>query len=205
MYNLIEYSSNYSKTTGSLWFYSKDEGTNFNNIENIYNFKSFKYNAKLLGNAVAQLAPNQANGILRNAAIAVLLKYLSNIWRLFEMPLITCKVELKLKWSKYCVLTANDNDYANANSNIIIITIKDTKLYLLVVTLLVKDNRKLSKRFSKGFERSIYWSEFKTKSENKNTTNKYRYFLESNFVGVNRLFVLVYTNQDDDSKKNSKI
>ena len=121
------------------------------------------------------------------------------------MPLITCKVELKLKWSKYCVLTANDNDYANANSNIIIITIKDTKLYLLVVTLLAKDNRKLSKRFSKGFERSIYWSEFKTKSENKNTTNKYRYVLESNFVGVNRLFVLVYTNQDDDSKKNSKI
>ena len=121
------------------------------------------------------------------------------------MPLITCKVELKLKWSKYCVLTANDSDYANANSNIIIITIKDTKLYLLVVTLLAKDNRKLSKRFSKGFERSIYWSEFKTKSENKNTTNKYRYVLESNFVGVNRLFVLVYTNQDDDSKKNSKI
>ena len=102
-------------------------------------------------------------------------------------------------------MTANDNDYANANSNIIIITIKDTKLYLLVVTLLAKDNRKLSKRFSKGFERSIYWSEFKTKSENKNTTNKYRYVLESNFVGVNRLFVLVYTNQDDDSKKNSKI
>ena len=31
MYNLIEYSSNYSETTGSLWFYSKDEATNFNN------------------------------------------------------------------------------------------------------------------------------------------------------------------------------
>ena len=30
MYNLIEYSSNYSETTGSLWFYSKDEATNFN-------------------------------------------------------------------------------------------------------------------------------------------------------------------------------
>ena len=31
MFNLIEYSSNYSETTGSLWFYSKDEVTNFNN------------------------------------------------------------------------------------------------------------------------------------------------------------------------------
>ena len=46
MYNLIEYSSNYSETTGSLWFYSKDEGTNFNaNMANANNFKTFKYKA----------------------------------------------------------------------------------------------------------------------------------------------------------------
>ena len=44
MYNLIEYSLNYSKTTASLSFYSKDEATNFNNnIENTDDFKSFKY------------------------------------------------------------------------------------------------------------------------------------------------------------------
>ena len=30
MYNLMEYSSNYSQTAGSLWFYSKDEETDFN-------------------------------------------------------------------------------------------------------------------------------------------------------------------------------
>ena len=48
MYNRIEYSSNYSETTGSLWFYSKDEETNFDaNIENTDDFKSFK--CKLLG------------------------------------------------------------------------------------------------------------------------------------------------------------
>ena len=79
MYNLIEYSSNYSKTTGSLWFYSKDEATNSHAdivIEN--NFKSFEYKAKLLGNAVAPPAPNKANGILKNATFAVPLKYLSN-------------------------------------------------------------------------------------------------------------------------------
>ena len=29
MYNLIEYSSNYSDTTGSFSFYSKDEATTF--------------------------------------------------------------------------------------------------------------------------------------------------------------------------------
>ena len=48
MYNLIEYSSNYSETRESLWFYSKDKATNFNNdIKNAYDFKSFKYKAKL--------------------------------------------------------------------------------------------------------------------------------------------------------------
>ena len=48
MYNLLEYSSNYSDTTGSLWFYSKDEETDFNNIiENSDEFKSFKYKTKL--------------------------------------------------------------------------------------------------------------------------------------------------------------
>ena len=68
-------------------------------------------------------------------------------------------------------------------------TIKDTRVYVPVVTLSARDNQKLSKLLSKGFERSVYWNEYKTKSENKNTTNEYRYFLESNFVGVNGLFV----------------
>ena len=48
MYNLIEYSSNYSETTGSLWFYSKSEATHFNiDIINDNHFKSFMYMAKL--------------------------------------------------------------------------------------------------------------------------------------------------------------
>ena len=42
MYNHIEHSSNYSETTGKLWFYSKDEATNLNaDIGNDNNFKSF--------------------------------------------------------------------------------------------------------------------------------------------------------------------
>ena len=122
MYNLTEYRLNYSETTGNLWFYSKDEATNFNaDIANNDNFKSFKYKAKLLGNTAA----DGPNGILRNATIAVPLKYLSNFWRSLEMPLIN-------------------------------FTIKDTKLYVPVATLSVRDNQKLSKLLSKGSERSIY-------------------------------------------------
>ena len=62
MYNLIEYSSNYSETTGSLWFYSKDEATDFNaDIVNTNNFKSSIYKAKLLENTEA----DGVNGILK--------------------------------------------------------------------------------------------------------------------------------------------
>ena len=44
MYYLIKYNLNYSETAGSLWFYSKDEATDFNaNIANTNDFKSFKY------------------------------------------------------------------------------------------------------------------------------------------------------------------
>ena len=91
MYNLLECSSNYSHTTGSLWFYSKDEATNFNaDIAHNKNdnFKSSDYKAKLLPNTVAQPAPNNNSGILKYAIIAVPLKCLSNSWRSLEMPLI---------------------------------------------------------------------------------------------------------------------
>ena len=122
------------------------------------------------------------------------------------MLLINCKVELKLKWTKYCALSAagNDNesdDDNDINANNIIFTIKNTKVSVSVVILSARGNQRLSKLLSKVFERSVYWNEYKTKSENKNTTTKYRYFLESNFVKVNRIFqILVYSNQDDNAK-----
>ena len=72
MYKLIAYGSNYSETTGSLWFYSKDEAINFNAdiVNNNNSFKSFEYKAKLLGNIVA----DGENGILKNARTALPLK-----------------------------------------------------------------------------------------------------------------------------------
>ena len=80
MYNLMEYSSNLSETTGSLWFCSKDKATNFNaDIANVNNFKSFKYDAKLSGNKEAQPNPNNVNRVLENETLAVSLKYLSNL------------------------------------------------------------------------------------------------------------------------------
>ena len=86
--NLIEYSSNYSETTESLWFYSKDETSNFNaDIAYDDNLKCFEHKAKLLGNTEA----DGNNGILKNATIAVPLKYLSNFCRSLEMSLLIAK------------------------------------------------------------------------------------------------------------------
>ena len=92
--------------------------------------------------------------------------------------MINCKVELKLKWTKYCVLSAagNDNDNNNNNAKSIIFTIKDTKLYFSVVTLSERDKQKYQKFLANNLEDQV--NGYKTKSENENTTNEYRYFLE---------------------------
>ena len=121
--------------------------------------------AELLGNTKAQPNSNQANGILKNAAIAVPLKYLPNFWRSLEMPLIIWKVELKLKWTKYCVLSAAGNDDVINNASYIIFTIKGTKSYVPFVIVSARDNQKLSNFLGKGFERSVFWNEYKIKSE----------------------------------------
>ena len=90
------------------------------------------------------------------------------------MLLINLEVELKIKRTKHCVLAAVGADNVNKKSSDIIFTIKDLKLYVPVITLSARDNQKLSNLLRKGFEGSIYWNGYKTKSENKNTTNVYR-------------------------------
>ena len=71
----VEHSSNYSKVTGCLWFYSKHEATNFNEyIVNNNNFKPFKDKAKLLENT----RTDGANGAQKNTKNVVSLKFLSN-------------------------------------------------------------------------------------------------------------------------------
>ena len=136
-------------------FYSKDEATSFNaGIADGNNLKFFSYKAKLLIKAVVDIV----NGIFRDTTVAVPLKYLSNFWKSLEMSLINCKVKLKLKRTKYCVLAAGGADNADANSNKIISITKDTKLNVPTVSLSAKDNQKLSNLLSKGFERSVYWN-----------------------------------------------
>ena len=74
MYNLLEYSDNYSDTSGSLWNLKRDEIIDNADVNNDDNAPSFKYKADLIGNA-------ENNGTKNGVKIAVLLKYLSNFWR----------------------------------------------------------------------------------------------------------------------------
>ena len=73
MYNLIEYSDNYSDTSGSLWNFKRDEIEEDADLT-IDNVSSFKYKANLIGNTVA----DGANRKKENVKIAVPLKHLSN-------------------------------------------------------------------------------------------------------------------------------
>ena len=146
MYNLLKYSSNYSDKTSSLWVHSIDKTTNFNvEIENnSNNFKYFKYKAKLLGKTFV----DDNNESLKNETIAVPLKDLSKLWRSLEMSFINCKVELKIKWTKHCVLAMDNSDNTNYNRDNVLFTIVFYLLFI-IVSLSAKDNQKLSKFFSK--------------------------------------------------------
>ena len=102
----------------------------------------------------------------KNPVFTVPLKYLSNFRRSLEMPLINCKVELKLKWTKYCLLSAagnNNNINENANVNNIIFNIKDTKLYVPVVTLSARDNQNYQNFLAKDLKDQLIGMNIKQK------------------------------------------
>ena len=100
IYNLIEYSNNYSKTLESLWQYYRDEPalTDAGNIvsySGAHNSDSFKFKQKITSNTAA--------GGTKNVEIMVPLKHLGNFWRTLEMLLINGEINLILTWSEKCV------------------------------------------------------------------------------------------------------
>ena len=170
MYNLIEYSDNYAKTTGSLWQYFRDEPD-----DDIENSESFKSKIKITGKT-----PN--NGNEKDVEIMVPLKYLSR--RTLEMPLINCEVNLILTWSSTCVIT--DSNGAGT------FKISDTNLYVPVVTLSTQENAKLLQQSKSGFKRVINWNKYLSKPELIRRNPNLNHLVEPSFQGVNRLFVLAF-------------
>ena len=106
-YNLIEYSDNYSNTSGSLWQHCKeipalDDNGTIVDFDGTNNTDSIKFKTKITGH----IGDGNNGTIARRVdfEIVVSLKYLSNFWRTLEMPLINCKLELILDWSANCVI-----------------------------------------------------------------------------------------------------
>ena len=107
--------------------------------------------------------------------------------------MINCKIHLVLNWTKKCVMST-----VSDNNNKTTFQITSIKLYVPIVILSTKDNVSLTKQLNEGFKRSIYWNEYKSKTETKeaDSNNLKRFPLEASFQGVNRLFVLAFDNTD---------
>ena len=192
MYNLIEYLDNYQDSSATLYQYKRDEPPpNLANNLTTVNSSSFKYKVNFLGDPV--VAANIARLNVKNV---VPFKYLRNFFRSLEMPLINCKVKFNMK-KKKCVFSTH------AGNGVFIIN--DTKLYVPVVTLSKEDNKDFIDQQNKGFQRSIYWNEYKTKEQNENAdANIFKYInLDPSFQGVNRLFVMAYIRADNEADRNS--
>ena len=151
MYNLLEYSNNYNKTTGSLWNFYRDEPSNPLSS----NSDSFKYKISITGNTynidekITGDDDNEVNNPKYDAnkagkndtEVFIPPRYLRNFWRSLNIPLINCEMELILTWSKNCVLADMTERAAQGNNPAIIapilleFKITDARLYVPVVSL----------------------------------------------------------------------
>ena len=186
MHNLIEYSNNYSKTSGCLWQNYKDipavdDGcgiVGFNGTNATY---SFNFKTKITGQT-------DNNGEINNVEIMVPLKYLGNFWRTLEILLNNCEVNLILTWSANCTII-----YTDTADQIPTFTITETKLYNSVVTLSTQDNAKLLPQLKPGFKRRINWNKHMA-GINIGRNPDLNHLVEQSFQGVNRLFVQAFEN-----------
>ena len=145
MYNLLEYSDNYQDSTGSLYHFKRDEPP-ANNGDIADNTTSLVHKAKLI--------EGTGGNHTQNIKLVIPLKYFSNFFRSLEMPLLNCTVDLTLLWSKYCLVSSEDD----VAGQVLQFIIGKTELYVPIVTLSTKDNAKLSKQLNDRFKRSIHWN-----------------------------------------------
>ena len=140
MYNLLECSKNYKKTTGSLWNYYRSQPSNplLTNSESFkYKASITKYKTSITGNTynVDDDDDNcDANKVGKKETQTIVpSKHVSNFWRNLDILLINCEIKLILTWSKNCVLA--DMTVANNLPARLEFQIKDTKSFVPVVTL----------------------------------------------------------------------
>ena len=195
IYNLIEYSNKYSKTSGNLWQYCKDIPI-VNNNSNIADFNgangtdSFNFKEKLTGQT-------DNDGKIDDVQIMVPLKYLINFWRNLIMPSINCEVNLVLTWSANCVIV-----YTNVTNQGATFTITETRLYVPVVTLSTQDNAKLLPQLKLSFKRTINWNKYLSRPELLAQNPILNHLVEPSCQRIKRFCVLAF--ETDAQRTNSK-
>ena len=193
IYNLIEYSENYSKATGRFWNYYRDKpNTGVGGASNSINYsirdsKSFDYKPSIIGKL-------EGNSTEKEVEIVVSLKHISNFWRALDMPWINREINLVLTWSENCVITCRAyrekivgtgtdqnlqfpeiNNPTNAT-----LKMTDTKLYVPVVALSTENDKKLLEQLRAEFKRTINWNKYRSQMTNQTKNNNLNLFNWSN-------------------------
>ena len=105
------------------------------------------------------------------------------------MPLINCEGNLILTCSKDCVVTNSEDEGK--------VAIKESKLYVPVVTLSTQDDAKLLQQLKSGFKRTINWNKYESNIKTFAQNRYLNHLINPSFQGVNRLFVLSFENEND--------
>ena len=113
------------------------------------------------------------------------------------MPLINCEIELDLKWTKNCVLIEEDHNITGAT-----FTVTSTKFYVPVVTLSINDNIKFLEYINQGFKRTVSWNKYRSEIIAQPKNNNLDYLIDPTSRNINRLFVLLFNNGEDDPSLN---
>ena len=207
MYNLLEYSDNFNKTSSSMYELDREKpGTGDSKI-NIWASPSAKDKFKKNG----QMGPvTTVAGQTREKDVTLFVPftYLSTFFRSLEMPLINCEIELQLTWSKTCLVGYTDENIdatliANAAADTkLSFQITDTKTYFPVVTLRSIEGEKLLRQLESGFSKTINWNKLTIREQTIAQDNNFNVMIEPTFQGY-RLFVLAYASGANDADRNS--
>ena len=114
------------------------------------------------------------------------------------MPLINCEVSLILTSSEGCVITSMERKVIvarrrDASSKGATFQIRDTTLYVPVVTLSIENDKRLLEQLRTGFK----WNKYRSEITNQTKNNNLNYLIDPTFTKVNRLFVLPFENESD--------
>ena len=129
------------------------------------------------------------------------------ILKTLDILLIGCEVSLTLNWSENSVITSKATREADPDADLAVAGInnptnatfklKDTKLYVPVVTLSAENDNKLLEQLQTGFKRTIKWNKYRSQMSNQTKNNNLNYLIDPTFTDVNRLFVASFENEND--------